>query len=683
MNNFFKYIAGAIMMVLSFVSPVSVTAQINTDQVMTIGRNALYFEDYLLSIQYFNQVIKVKPYLADPFFYRALAKLYLEDYVGAEADCTEAIDRNPFIVDAYQVRGIARQTLGKNKEAIADYARGLEQMPEHKTFLINKAVAEEEIKDYDNSEKTYARLIDLYPTFENGYLGRSQLRLAKGDTIGAMNDVDKCLSLSKNNATAYVMRADLLTKYKKDFAGALKDMDEAIKLEPRLSGYFINRAFLKYNLDDYFGAMADYDYAIDLDGENITARFNRGLLLSEVNDNNKAINDFSFVIGREPSNIMALYNRAELYARTGQYKKAIKDYDKVIEKVTDLPGLYYARSECKRRTGDMAGGEKDYNKFKVARDKMLSGKHKKHTSADAADTPTETEQETEEEVKGKFKQLLTIQNDNSIKPEYDRRNRGRIQDNRFKIDAEPQFVLSYYQEINELKTSSNYSRELVEINDLKILPFVLMLSSDEMKLYGDQIQKHFDSIVYYTSVISSGTARAVDYFARAMDFITVKNYSEAIADLDKAIELGDKFVLAYYARANAKYNLYKFEQMQTTNAVLTPEEAKAARMIKDRKLQNLLKEIIADYDMVLKLSPKMVYALYNKGCVYLELQDYTSALSAFTKSIQIKPDLGEAYYNRGLVYLRLGNKENGVNDLSRAGEFGITPSYSVLKRMMK
>ena len=32
-------------------------AQINTDRVMAIGRNALYFEDYVLSIQYFNQVI--------------------------------------------------------------------------------------------------------------------------------------------------------------------------------------------------------------------------------------------------------------------------------------------------------------------------------------------------------------------------------------------------------------------------------------------------------------------------------------------------------------------------------------------------------------------------------------------------------------------------------------------------
>lgn len=31
--------------------------------------------------------------------------------------------------------------------------------------------------------------------------------------------------------------------------------------------------------------------------------------------------------------------------------------------------------------------------------------------------------------------------------------------------------------------------------------------------------------------------------------------------------------------------------------------------------------------------------------------------------------------------MRLGNRPSGVNDLSKAGELGILPSYTVLKRM--
>ena len=62
-------------------------AQLNTDRITAIGRNALYFDDYVLSIQYFNQVIKLKPYLSEPYLLRAIAKIQLGDYTGAMLDC--------------------------------------------------------------------------------------------------------------------------------------------------------------------------------------------------------------------------------------------------------------------------------------------------------------------------------------------------------------------------------------------------------------------------------------------------------------------------------------------------------------------------------------------------------------------------------------------------------------------
>mgnify|MGYP006922408422 CR=1 FL=1 len=45
-------------------------AQVDAEQVLAIGRNVLSMDDYMLSIQYFNQAIKAKPYLN----YKAYAK---------------------------------------------------------------------------------------------------------------------------------------------------------------------------------------------------------------------------------------------------------------------------------------------------------------------------------------------------------------------------------------------------------------------------------------------------------------------------------------------------------------------------------------------------------------------------------------------------------------------------------
>ena len=120
--------------------PVTIWAQINTDRVMAIGRNALYFEDYVLSIQYFNQVIGAKPYLAEPYFYRGLAKLNLDDFQGAEADCTESIQRNPFVVNAYQMRGFARIQQDNYKGAIQDYNKALTIDPENVSVRYNLAL---------------------------------------------------------------------------------------------------------------------------------------------------------------------------------------------------------------------------------------------------------------------------------------------------------------------------------------------------------------------------------------------------------------------------------------------------------------------------------------------------------------------------------------------------------------
>ena len=71
-----------------FFCPLLSFAQYNLDRVLTAGRAALYYEDYVLSIQYFNQVITAKPYLYEPWFFRGVAKFYLDDWIGAENDCS-------------------------------------------------------------------------------------------------------------------------------------------------------------------------------------------------------------------------------------------------------------------------------------------------------------------------------------------------------------------------------------------------------------------------------------------------------------------------------------------------------------------------------------------------------------------------------------------------------------------
>lgn len=651
------------------VLPVVMVAQINTDQVLRVGQNALYFEDYMLSIQYFNRVIQSKPYLAQPYFLRAIAKINLEDYVGAEADASTALDLNPYLTDAWEVRGVARQNLGRDRDAISDYDHALELLPRNRQLLFNKALAQCDIDDYAGADSTFAALLTYYPGFDSGYLGRARLNLARADTTAAAADIDKALSINRNAVNGYIMRADIAINRDDDLKGALADMDEAVKLQPRMPGLYVNRAYLRYRLDDYFGAMADFDYAIQLDPINRTALFNRGLLLIESGANDRALDDFTRVIELDPNDYRALYNRALINRNKGRYADAVADINKVIEAFPDLANGYYIRGEIYRDMNDLTRARRD-----IERGRLLARNAQAYDAPETSQTRPGDEVPSDEAAR-QFATLLTVDDNADIREEYNNTAiRGKVQDRNLQIEPEGWIELSYYSSPSELRPGGYYIKEVDDINATRVLRFVIIVTPSVPVADESVSSRHFQSIDYYNSYLSTHKPRAIDYLGRALDFVTVRDYSQAIRDIDRALALTPDLAVAYLLRAQAGYRLWQTSRM-------APSDDKQDAITRNSLSRKALDDILTDLTKVLDLSPRMAEAWYDKAIVHLEEEDYTSALSALNKAIELKPEMGEAWYNRGYVYLKLGNQRLGVADLSRAGELGIIPAYNLIKRI--
>lgn len=682
--------------IISGLTLFAASAQINTDQVMRSGRSALYFEDYVLSIQYFNQAIAAKPYLAQPFFYRALAKLNLDDFNGARADADEAIKRNPFMTDAYELRAVAYQNLGFPQRALSDYEKVLETLPNNRGILFKKAMAQQEVKDYSGSKATFDKLLKLHSRFDNGYIGRARLRMETGDTVGALEDVNKALAINKNAVNAYLIRADVAINRDGDFKSALADMDEAIKLQPRYEGFFINRAFIRRNLDDYYGALSDYDYATQLAPGDYVGFYNRALLYMEVRDFDRALSDLNQVIALKGPDVRAVYNRALVRKEKRDFKGAMEDVNTIISRYPTLAAGYFLRSQVKHDMGDMSY-KADYDKSiamakttvqktpdefeqPIAADNTADGGAQKDESQPSGDNDEEwllAKGESQEAVASRFSALITVSSTPTLEQEFNNKQiRGRVQDRLAPADIEPMFAATYYTSPTELRPNSEYLREADDINRSRLLRFVLQVTNHEPPLTdNEQIKKHFESIEYYNSYLATHTPRAIDYFARGMDFMTLRNYPGAIADFTKAIEATPDFTLAYLMRAIAK--------LRGLASAPAADDAGTPRPAMDAAAEESIvkKSALADIDKTIELSPDMAIAHYNKGVLLLENGDYTSALNAFSKAIELRPEFGEAYYNRGFAFFRLGNARNGSADLSHAGELGVVPSYSLLKRM--
>ena len=295
------------------------------------------------------------------------------------------------------------------------------------------------------------------------------------------------------------------------------------------------------------------------------------------------------------------------------------------------------------------------------------------------------EPETAEEIMSRFNTLLTVNESDPVKPEYANRQRGHIQNDNVEVEPMPMFTLSFYAKDNQLNGKTHYIREIGDLNDSRMLSGNLTLVSGEPQLGEDEIQQRFTDIEYINALMSHIQARSIDYFARALDYLMLKNPDAAIADADAAIDKNPQFMLAYLLRADAHYMLFRMAQARDEGDEKTDEapDAKSHAMLRQRQDVTTLDLIMADLEQAIKLSPKNVYAHFNKGNVYMLQGDYTSAISCYSYAIELNPDLAEAYYNRGLMYLRMGNKNMGVADLSRAGELGVLPSYNILKRMTR
>ena len=673
------------------------TAQINTERVMQIGRNALYFEDYVLAIQYFNQVIGAKPYLAAPYYYRGMAKFFLDDFKGAEEDCAFCLERNPYWFAAYQLRGAARQNREDYEGASKDYAQSLEYLPEDKITLLNMGIVNIELKEFDKAEKTFEDLLRIFPDYTPVYLMKAALFLEKGDTATALSNYDTTIKLDPYTSHSFAARG-ILYLQQKEYNKALADLDESIRLDPYFEGNYINRGLIKYHLNDLRGAMADYDRVIEMDSNNLIARFNRGLLRSQVADNNRAISDFDKVIELEPSNTIAYLNRAMLNTEIGDNEGALRDLNVVLKEHPDFFQGYYSRAQIKRQMNDLKSAESDFmlaRKKEAEAKRILENNELAQVDNSKNTKKSETREETDKDIE-KFSLLVIADKQTEEKSKYDSQTRGKVQNAQSEILLEPKFVITYYEKPTEVQRPVYYSSIIDKANTSMGLAWKIRVTNSEASLNEFQVQTHFRSIENYSKLILETANNANLYFGRGVDYMLIQDYASAIEDFDNAIAKDQKFTLAYFARALARSKQIESNhdiQDNQTQLVDMPMRMKLP-LNKDMPLvggstiapevsKKILEydAIIKDYERVLNIDSDFIFAYYNRAEILSIQKDYRGAISDYTEAINREPQFAEAFFNRGLARLSIGETITGLDDLRKAGELGVVEAYSIIKRM--
>jgi len=115
-------------------------------------------------------------------------------------------------------------------------------------------------------------------------------------------------------ASAYFNRG-VAYGYKGDFDRAVRDFDQAIKLDPNEAIPLNNRGSAYYQIGQVDRAIQDFDLAIKLNPNYPDALNNRGLAYISQGQYDRAIQDFDQVLKLDPKDADAIRNRAMAITR--------------------------------------------------------------------------------------------------------------------------------------------------------------------------------------------------------------------------------------------------------------------------------------------------------------------------------------------------------------------------------
>ena len=251
--------------------------------------------------------------------------------------------------------------------------------------LIGSAVADTQLKEINakygpkilsleaEANETESRLQSLGPQLTEkyglqfsqrsataiGFLNSAIAWFRMGEYEKSLADLNEAIRLDPKLADAYGNRA-VIWIYKGDVDRALNDLNEAIKLEPQLSNAYNIRGEVWVRIGDFNRAVEDLNEAIRLEPKLAGAYSNRGLVWGRKGEHDKAIADFNEAIRLDPKLAGAYFYRSGSWLYKGESDKALIDLNDAIQLDPKFSASYTTRGRIWFEKGDFDHAISDF-----------------------------------------------------------------------------------------------------------------------------------------------------------------------------------------------------------------------------------------------------------------------------------------------------------------------------------
>jgi WD40 repeat protein/tetratricopeptide (TPR) repeat protein len=279
--------------------------------------------------------------------------------IAAELDATPKDREAAWWV--WRSQGLAYAASGHWKEAVASFSKAIAARPDDRESRRGRGRANAELNEknhWTQAVTDYSRAIALgLPGWDSWYV-RGVMHARLGQYDEAVKDLSGAIERGASGWGVWAERGYASARTQ-DLRAAISDYSEVIRRNPDALSYN-NRGVAFQTTGEFVKALRDFDEAIRLNARFALAVTNRGETYRKLGDNARAIDDSTAAIGIAASKTAYLH-RADAYAAAGQFDKAIDDYTAALELGTSKPYAFRRRAAAHLARREYGRAIEDYS----------------------------------------------------------------------------------------------------------------------------------------------------------------------------------------------------------------------------------------------------------------------------------------------------------------------------------
>jgi putative PEP-CTERM system TPR-repeat lipoprotein len=541
----------------------------------------------------------------------------------------------------------------KYKEAVVEYRNAIQQDPKFGEARYKLAETYSKLNDIQNAYREYIRAADLLPNDNEAQLKAATFLLIAGQSEDAKSRADKVLARDPKNVQAQVVRANALAGLK-DLDGAIREINEAIELDPKQASTYANLGALELARGRQEDAETAFKKAVATDPKNVNAQLALGNFYWAAARPQDAEASFKHAAELEPTNLLANRALATFYLASNRvpeaekYLKAVADTSKDGASRMALAD-YYAGSNRKPEAMPILqalAGEQQY--FAEAKARIAAIQYSDGKKEEAHKTIDEVLTKQPTNAKALLVKARFLVADNKIDEALVKVKAAATADPQSAI---AQYMLgSIYASRNDVDEAVKAFREVLKINP-RAVPAQLQLSRLELLRGGAA-----SSVQLAEDALKSQPENPV---ARLM---LVKSLA-ANGDLTRA-ESEINALLAKYPKSAPVHAEAGAVAMRKNNAVLARREFEAAAQLDQNSFEALNglvaldvmsgkpADALARINSQLQRTPKAAPVYILAARVYDANHDTASIEQSLRKAIELDSSLLQAYGMLGQLYVK-------------------------------